>query len=77
MALSSALLILPSELDEKCLEKIASIINDENAVMLGLDPIWKVVVVKVESEVSVARKINSDGGGGGGRADATVQQKMN
>ncbi|KAH7828634.1 uncharacterized protein MONOS_14307 [Monocercomonoides exilis] len=37
----------------------------------------KGIVAKVGSGVSVARKTNSFGGGGGGRADATVQQKMN
>ncbi|KAH7832716.1 uncharacterized protein MONOS_13042 [Monocercomonoides exilis] len=37
----------------------------------------KGVVAKVGSEASVARKINSGDGGGGGKADATVQQKMN
>ncbi|KAH7825384.1 uncharacterized protein MONOS_15040 [Monocercomonoides exilis] len=34
--------------------------------MLGLDPILKGVVVKVESEVSALGEANSGGGGGGG-----------
>ncbi|KAH7818155.1 uncharacterized protein MONOS_3953 [Monocercomonoides exilis] len=74
---SLALLILPLGLCEKCKEKLTEINKNGSAVILGPDLNGNGVVAKVGSRVSVARKINSDGGGGGGRADATVQQMMN
>eukprot|EP00770_Monocercomonoides_exilis_P003753 MONOS_3734.1-p1 / transcript=MONOS_3734.1 / gene=MONOS_3734 / organism=Monocercomonoides_exilis_PA203 / gene_product=unspecified product / transcript_product=unspecified product / location=Mono_scaffold00091:15817-16617(+) / protein_length=267 / sequence_SO=supercontig / SO=protein_coding / is_pseudo=false len=74
---SSASLILPSGLCEKCQEKLSEIINDGSAVMLGPDLNGKGVVAKVWRGVSVVGEANSGGGGGGGRVDATVQQKMN
>ncbi|KAH7815727.1 uncharacterized protein MONOS_88 [Monocercomonoides exilis] len=47
-------------------EKIASVIKDGSAVMLGPDLNGKWVVVKVGSEVSVVGEANGGGGGGGG-----------
>ncbi|KAH7821661.1 uncharacterized protein MONOS_10077 [Monocercomonoides exilis] len=71
------LLILPLVLCEKCQEKLTEIVNNGSSLTLWPHLNGKGVVAKVGSRVSVARKINSSGGGGSGRADVTVQQKMN
>ncbi|KAH7824642.1 uncharacterized protein MONOS_9028 [Monocercomonoides exilis] len=76
---SSESLILPLGLCEKCQEKLTEIIRDGIAFLLGPDTSRKMVVVKVESEVSDVGEGNSGRRKsvcGGGRADATVREKM-